>query len=46
MYAKGMRMTNIHGTTTLETPYEDLNICKQPRTEVAKKAKQEWWSNR
>ena len=39
-------MTNIHGTTTLETPYEDLNICKQPRTEVAKKAKQEWWSNR
>ncbi|WDU81619.1 MULTISPECIES: hypothetical protein [Lysinibacillus] len=32
-------MTNFHVTTTLETPFEDLNICKQPRTEVAKKAK-------
>ncbi|XRD26772.1 hypothetical protein AABM34_11080 [Lysinibacillus fusiformis] len=30
---------NIHATTTQETPFVDMTICKQPRTEVAKKAK-------
>jgi len=30
---------NIHGTTTQETPFVDMTICKLPRTEVAKKAK-------
>ncbi|KOS64417.1 hypothetical protein FJQ98_12380 [Lysinibacillus agricola] len=31
-------MTNIHVCTAQESQYVDMEICKQPRTEVAKKA--------
>lgn len=32
-------MTNIHVWSAQETHFEDMKICKQPRTEVAKQAK-------